>query len=309
MALEHGSETDPTAKTGDTRPKWRLSAFALLIAVIGLSGLGVLMYPSTASWLSQYSQSKLIEAYTQVVASDPLPGNEFERSLASKYNEELRSGSILIGADSSKPTTDAERVDSIEVDGRDYWHLLLTQSGTMARLKVPSINIDLPIFHGTSDETLEKGVGHLQGTSLPVGGTDTHSVLTAHTGLAKATLFNNLNKVEIGDTFTVEVFGDVLTYRVIETRVVKPDDTEAIRLRAGDDLVTLVTCTPLGINTHRYLVTGERITPTPQIDIDAAQASPDIPGFPWWAVILPAGVVLAVVYVWRSGYPRGTKKS
>ena len=105
-------------------------------------------------------------------------------------------------------------------------------------------------------------------------------------------LFNNLNKVELGDTFTISVFGEVLTYRAIDLQTILPEETQALIIQQDQDLVTLVTCTPLGINTHRYLVTGERISPTPLADVEAARAVPDIPGFPWWAVILPFGVGL-----------------
>ena len=142
-------------------------------------------------------------------------------------------------------------------DASGYWEMLNTNpDGIMARLSVPSIDVDLPIYHGTSDAVLEHGVGHLQGTSLPVGGVDTHSVLTAHTGLAKATLFSNLKDVEIGDTFTISVFGEVLTYEVVETQTILPAETGSLIIQGDRDIVTLVTCTPLGINTHRYLVTG-----------------------------------------------------
>ncbi|WP_182141282.1 class C sortase [Schaalia sp. JY-X169] len=291
------------------RRGWRPNVLAIIIALVGLSGLGVLLYPSTAAWWSQYHQSQAIEAYSSSVIEDAPPGNELELGRAREYNQLLGSGEVVVGSDSHKPTTDLERAQAIEIDGIGYWDLLLTRHDTMARLKIPSIDVDLPVYHGTSDATLERGVGHLQGTSLPVGGTDTHSVLTAHTGLAKATLFNNLNKVEVGDTFTIEVFGDVVTYRVTETRTVLPSETEAIRLRSGEDLVTLVTCTPLGINTHRYLVTGERITPTPIADIEAASEKPDIPGFPWWALVGATGIVVVSAYVWRSGYPPKRKST
>ena len=121
-------------------------------------------------------------------------------------------------------------------------------------------------------------------------------------------MFTDLDKVQVGDTFTFEVFGEVLTYRVFDKKVVKPEETEALRSEPGRDLATLVTCTPLGINTHRILVTGERVYPTPQRDIDAAGAAPDIPGFPWWAVGLLASVSLIGLYIWRSGYPPRPKK-
>lgn len=134
-------------------------------------------------------------------------------------------------------------------------------------------------------------------------------MLTAHTGLAKATLFNNVKDVEIGDTFTLSVFGEVLTYKAVETQTILPEETGSLVIQGDRDIVTLVTCTPLGINTHRYLVTGERITPTPIEDIAAAEAQPVIPRFPWWAVILPAGVLLVGLYIWRTGYPPKPKKA
>ena len=136
-----------------------------------------------------------------------------------------------------------------------------------------------------------------------MGGVDTHAVLTAHRGLASATLFNDLDKVKIGDRFTIEVAGDVLTYQVFETQVVEPSDTKTLVPRAGQDLVTLVTCTPLGINSHRILVTAERVTPTPEKDLASAGRAPEIPGFPWWAVGLGGGVVAIGLLMWWFGYP------
>ncbi len=152
-----------------------------------------------------------------------------------------------------------------------------------------------------TDDVLERGTGHLEGTALPVGGASTHAVLTGHRGLATAELFTHLDRVAVGDTFTIEVFGEVLSYRVSVTRVVAPEDTETLYPQTGRDLVTLVTCTPLGINSHRILVTGERILPTPVDDVAAAGARPDIPGFPWWAVILGAVVLALAAYVWAAG--------
>ncbi len=278
--------------------RWGLNRAALFVVIAGLLGLGIFMYPSTAAWWSAYDQSKAIDAYSQAVRADAPPGNLVALARAHEYNDELSAGGITIGSEANVPTL--EDKDDTRLD---YWDLLRTPGGTMARLKIPSIKVDLPVYHGTSDKVLDKGVGHLEGTSLPVGGEDTHSVLTAHTGLATATLFNDLNKVKLGETFTIEVFGEVLTYQVTETQTVLPDQTEAIQLETGADLVTLVTCTPLGVNTHRYLVTGQRIEPTPLPDLEAAGKAPEVPRFPWWAVILPGGVALAGFYLWRSGYP------
>ncbi|TPW98228.1 class C sortase, partial [Schumannella luteola] len=144
----------------------------------------------------------------------------------------------------------------------------------------------------------------------PVGGIGTRAVLTGHRGLATSELFTNLDKVQIGDTFTIEVFGEVLTYQVVTTEVVEPEDSKALYPDPDRDLVTLVTCTPLGINSHRILVTGQRILPTPAEDLAKAGAVPTIPGFPWWAVILGAVLVLGALYVWLSGRaPRRTRRA
>lgn len=280
--------------------RWGVNWAAVFGAFISLVGLAVFMYPPTAAWWSQYHQSKAIVGYSAVTKADPPPGNSHKLMLAHQYNDALKEGELLIGADANKPVVSGET----QGEALRYEDMLASPSGLMARLKIPSIGVDLPVYHGTDDETLRHGVGHLEGTSLPVGGPDTHSVLTAHRGLATATLFNDLDQLKAGDTFTIEVAGDVLTYRVFETHVVDPSDTKVINARAGMDLATLVTCTPLGINTHRILVTGERIHPTPIAEIEALGEPPEIPGFPWWAVVLPGGVVVAAVFVWWSGKPR-----
>lgn len=193
--------------------------------------------------------------------------------------------------------------DGAEQAGDYLAQLRGDEQGLMARIKIPAIDLDLPVYHGTSDAVLEEGVGHLEGTALPVGGPSTHAVLTAHRGLATAELFTRLDLVEREDTFTIEVFGEVLAYEVVATRIVEPDDTESLVPRQGEDLVTLVTCTPLGVNSHRILVTGERIIPTPEKDLEDAGKRPEIPTFPWWAVIAGGVVMTAAAYVWASGRP------
>ncbi len=263
----------------------------------------LLSYPTVASWISQYNQSKIVSDYqNEVSTANPEAGVQLQEAHA--YNEALSVGAIL-AANSHVPEGEGTSSDQ----SLNYNAILdANGGGLMARLKIPVIDLDLPIYHGTSDQTLLAGLGHLEGTSLPVGGAGTRSVITGHRGLANATMFTNLDKVDIGDTFTIEVFGEVLTYRVIDTTVVEPEQTESLRAVEGEDLATLVTCTPLGINTHRILVTGERITPTPIADIEKAGSRPEIPGFPWWIVWLIGGFILAGVYVWRSGYPAAPSK-
>lgn len=285
--------------SGATAHRWRFPLLAFVAALAAWLGMCVALYPTVASWFSQYNQSQLVTNYSSEVSTGLTPSAAKQLEEAHEYNDALSAGALL-EADHRLPTGEGTSSD----DSLDYDKILTADStGMMARLKIPSIDVDLPVYHGTSDATLAKGVGHLEGTSLPVGGAGTHAVLTGHRGLATATLFTNLNRVQIGDTFTIEVLDQVLTYRVFDTKVVDPDQTESLRPVEGKDLVTLVTCTPLGINSQRILVTGERITPTPQEDVDAAGAPPDIPGFPWWAVVLVGGTVLVGAYVWRSGYP------
>ena len=290
----------PGAAHSATRGRWRLPVLALLVALVAWVGMLVALYPTVAAWFSQYNQSKVVDTYSSEVTSSSLSPSVTEQlAEARTYNAALSSGAQL-EANHRLPTGEGTSTNS----SLDYNSLLKADAtGVMGRIKIPSIGVDLPIYHGTSDETLLKGVGHLEGTSLPVGGTGTHAVLTGHRGLASATMFTNLDKVGVGDTFTIEVLDQVLTYRVITTKVVDPSDTASLLPVEGKDLVTLVTCTPLGINSQRILVTGERVTPTPTKDVQAAGKTPDIPGFPWWILVLTGGTVVAVGYVWRSGYP------
>lgn len=293
------TEVRPRAAAPVPRQRdWRLSWSATGLAALLVIGVVINQYPVVASWVSQYHQSRLITevAGAQVSILAPKLHHELERARA--YND-LLVGGALVAANNRKPTS-----DSAPVGEYDYSTLLnATPSGVMGRLRIPAIKVDLPIYHGTDDVTLTKGVGHLEGTSLPVGGLSQHSVLTAHRGLPEAELFNNLDRVDIGDTFVVEVFGEVFSYEVVRTQVVQPNETKSLAPVYGEDLVTLVTCTPLGINTHRILVTGQRVLPTPVKDVEDAGQPPRIPSFPWWTLVIGGSVVLAGVIVWRSGYP------
>jgi len=284
--------------------RWRMPWGIAGIGLVMLIGVLLILYPSTASWLAQYNQSRIIENTS--ARTDAGPASRLERELARAYdyNDALAVGESILSPESNVPTSEGS------ASGRfDYDDLLMAATdGVMARLRIPSIKVELPIYHGTSDDVLAKGVGHLEGTSLPVGGASQHSVLTAHRGLPSAELFNDLHKMEIGDTFTIEVFGETLTYQATETETILPDETQSLLPQEGEDLMTLVTCTPLGINSHRYLVTGERITPTPIEDIERTGAPPEIPGFPWWALGLAAAVSTYAVAIVRSGKPKPKNK-
>ena len=280
------------------RRGWQANGFSLGAALVAWVGLAVLLYPSAASWFSAVEQSRIVVSYTNEVDSGVDPSSAEQIRSAHQYNEALNSGAVL-EANQRLPTGKGKTTNS----GLNYDTLLRTDTtSVMARIRIPAIGVDLPVYHGTSDETLLGGIGHLQGTSLPVGGVGTHSILTGHRGLATAAMFTDLNLVKVGDTFSISVFDHVLTYRVISSTVIEPDMTESLRPMADKDLVTLVTCTPLGINSQRILVTGERVSPTPVSDVAAARVRPD-PGFPWWAAWFGAGTLMVLLHAWRSGGP------
>ncbi|WP_336661268.1 class C sortase [Leucobacter sp. USHLN154] len=269
---------------------------AVAASLLALIGVLVLVYPAAAAWFSQLEQSRVIRDLGSDTGEEPLDALASEIARARSYNDALIGGALLEEYRTVPAGTGV--LDNVPADA--YNGLLAADAeGAMGRLRVPSIDLDLPIYHGTADATLARGVGHLEGTSLPVGGASQHSVLTAHRGLATSELFSNLDRVGVSETFTVEVFGEVLVYRVIESRVVRPDQTESLFPQADADLMTLVTCTPLGINSHRILVTGERVLPTPQADVDRAGEGPEAPGFPWWAAAVLGSAGGVVCYLVR----------
>ncbi len=280
-----------------TKRRWKFPTLISVGTLIILLGVAVVLYPTTSSWFSQYNQSKLIDNVS--VEQENLGPTEADQRIseASEYNRLLVGGAI-VEANQHKAT------GSVEDEGEyNYFDLLnADQSGAMGRLRINSIDVDLPIYHGTSDKTLTKGVGHLRGTALPVPGFSQRPVLTAHRGYPEATLFDNLDKVKEGDTFVIEVFGQPWTYKIYETKVIDPEDTESISIEEGRDIVSLLTCTPLGINTHRILVTGERIDPTPIEDVEQAGAPSTLPHFPWWIVVAVAALIGAVAIIWHAGY-------
>lgn len=295
----HGQHIAPGRRQSDEKGDGRRPNFlAIGTGIFAFVGMVLMSYSSAAAWLSQYNQSQVISGYgEQLIHTEPDP--HVQLVSARRYNEALRSGALL-EAHTNVPTGDGVSLDPM----LDYSKLLSVRNGPlMARLRIPAIDVDLPVYHGTSDDTLLAGIGHLRGTSLPVGGTSTRSVLTGHRGLASAEMFTNLDQVKEGDTFSIDVFGETLTYRVYDTKVVEPNHTEAIRAEEGRDLVTLVTCTPLGVNSHRILVTGERVFPTPQKELARAARAPDLPRFPWWMLWMAGGSVLIGAYIWRIGFP------
>ena len=276
--------------------RWRPGALTVVIALLALAGLTAGLYPMTAAWVSSYNQSQIIErGRAELEHLRPRPVEQLE--LARAYNDSLTAG-VELESGGNVPVGTGNLADK----ELKYSEMLKAGGdGLMGRIKIPGIDVDLPIYHGTSEATLLRGAGHLEGSHLPVGGPGTRSVITAHRGLANSTMFTNLDRVERGDTFVIEVLGDVLVYRVNDIQVIDPNETGSLRAEPGKDLATLITCTPIGINSHRIVVTGERITPTPPQVLRDAGRSPTLPGFPWWAVLGGGGVLLVGAYVIRRG--------
>ncbi|SDU77800.1 sortase A [Arcanobacterium phocae] len=261
----------------------------IITVILVWIGTGLLLYPTIASWNYQYNQTNILGTLGETFEHVSPDKNE-QISMARKYNDALESG-FDVKANVNVPTSGGE-LDESQLGLWPYEDILKgTESGVMGRILVPVADVDIPIYHGTSEVTLLKGAGHLEGTSLPVGGKGTRSVITAHRGLADATMFTNLDRVEEGDTFTLNIFGEVMTYRVVDIQVVAPEDSQSIKAEPGHDLVTLVTCTPLGINSHRILVTGERVFPTPNKDVSKATEKSELPHFPWWAIVIGAVLI------------------
>ncbi|MDR6638549.1 class C sortase [Paenarthrobacter nitroguajacolicus] len=281
------SRLQPQRKLRDAWTRQRL-----FIVVAAILGIGVLLYPTAAAWFSDRVHATEISGYADTVKNLAPSAQEALLEEARQFNRELPNGPLR----DPYSLNDKGEQTVVGAGSEAYKKLLdVGPEGMMGRISIPSIHADLPIFHDTDDSTLAKGAGHLFGSGLPVGGADTHSVITAHSGFVNATLFDNLDKVKEGDVFSVTVLGETLYYKVGQIKTVLPENTDDLRKVPGKDLITLVTCTPKGINSHRLLVRGERIDAPSG---DAAQLVPSQaldPGFPWWALGLIGSAILMVV--------------
>ena len=223
----------------------------LIISIIFIIlGVGIFLYPSISNYLAEKNHIDIIRNYDNLIVKINEEKINEEKEKARIYNENL----------SGDPVHDPFVKGSGYALPENYKEVLnVSDDGVMGYVEIPKISVYLPIYHGTSDEVLEKGVGHIQNTSVPIGGNSTHSILTGHTGLPNAELFTRLDELGIGDIFYIHVLGDVLTYKVFETKVILPDKIDELRILNGKDYVTLVTCTPYGVNSHRLLVKAERV--------------------------------------------------
>ena len=255
--------------------KWRLLTIAPPILL--LAGILVLLYPVFATQYNNARQERIASEFSAVAEN---------LRRADEYNLKASESPIL------DPWLDAQRPGTAQY--QDYLSQL-NLNDVMATIKIPSIDVNLPIYHGTDTATLDKGVGHLFGTALPVGGESTHTVLTGHTGLGNATMFDQLTSVKMGDYFYIETAGRHLKYQVTDIRVVLPHETESLNKVEGKDLATLITCTPYGVNTHRLLVTGERVPMDEEaVAAEAAQVKGAVMK-PWMIAVLASVAVILLI--------------
>ena len=228
-------------------------------------------YHIAGSLIQRVRQQNLLSSYEKVEEKIDTETIESELEKAREYNSTLyQTQGVYVGDEAASILSD-ESYESL---------LNLTDSGIMGRIEIPKINVDLPIYHGTEDDVLSKGIGHFKPSSLPVGGKSTRSVLTGHRGLPSSKLFTRLDEMEEGDYFFIEVCNETLAYKVNEIIEIKPEELSQLQIEPDKDLVTLVTCTPYGINTHRLLVTGERVPYKESIKEEIQ------PSFPSWREII-----------------------
>lgn len=258
-----------------------------LIIVIIIAGFSLLIYPIVSNWIHERRQTVVINEYVDEIAA--IDAELLEQSLvrAQQYNADLTVMTLV-----NDPFT------GVKEEGADESYLAqLNLTEVMCYVEIPKIDVKLPMYHGTSAEVLARALGHLQGSSMPVGGEGTHCVITGHSGLPNALLFTNLEKLELGDMFYITVLGQTLAYQVDDISIVEPNDTSKLQIFPGEDYVTLLTCTPYGINSHRLLVRGTRVEMPEEINDEKLS---DLITSPMNLGLLIAGVALiaGAVVIW-----------
>ena len=258
----------------------------ILAAACGVVALGLLLYPLVGELLNEKYHSDVETTYTAAIEDTDDAVLTAQRQAAEQYNAMLSGATITEGGASAPPLAYAQQ---------------LTVGGVMAYVDIPKIGVYLPVQHGTDADTLERAVGHVVGTSLPVGGASTHAVLSAHSGLASSKLFSDIEQLAAGDVFYIHVLGEVLAYKVDTINTVLPTDTSLLQIEDGKDLVTLVTCTPFGVNTHRLIVRGHRVPYVPEREVEATETQKATSS---WTqhYLIGLGIGLGAVAVAGGGY-------
>ena len=274
------------------KKKRNKSTILLILAL--LIGLSLLLYPTVSDYWNSFHQSRAIAGYVEAVAELDEVDYEHYLAQAEAYNQSL--------------LTNPRRYTPTQEEHQLYESLLdVSGNGIMGYVEIPKIDVTLPIYHGTSETVLQIAVGHIEGSSLPVGGSSTHSVLSGHRGLPSAKLFTDLDEMEEGDTFLIHVLDEVLTYEVDQITVVEPHEVEQLAIEEGEDLCTLVTCTPYGVNSHRMLVRGHRVETVEEsifrVSADALRVDPLLVA-PVVAVPILLGLLVWLLISTRKRKPR-----
>lgn len=274
----------------------RKNQSTILLLLVFLIGLSLLLYPTVSDWWNSFHQSQAIAGYAEAVA-------ELDDLSYDRYWADARAYNAALPDDTSRFLPTEEKTEQ-------YENLLnISGNGIMGYIEIPAIGVSLPIYHGVEDTVLQIAIGHIEGSSLPVGGEGTHCVVSGHRGLPSAKLFTDLDKLAEGDTFLLRVLDEVLTYEVDQIHIVEPDEVDLLAIEAGQDLCTLVTCTPYGVNSHRLLVRGHRVenqesAAAIRVTADAMQIEP--------VLVAPAvaAPILLVLFLWLlfSGPKKGGRK-
>ena len=244
---QHFGSAQGSRRASEPQQSWlKRNLVNLILTLLFLIGAGLLAYPTFSDWWNSFHQSRAVASYMDSVSSMDVSQYEAILKAADEYNAKLAKTGIKWMLDKK--------------DRKAYLaQLNINDSGIMGYIDIPKINIELPVYHGTDEAVLQIAIGHLEGTSLPVGGKGSHCIVSGHRGLPSARLFTDIDKLVEGDTFTMTVLNRTVTYEIDQIRIVEPTDLSDLQIEKGKDLCTLVTCTPYGINTHRLLVRGHRI--------------------------------------------------
>lgn len=260
----------------------------VILIIVFVTGFSIFLFPLISNWYFTNMHVTITSDYDEMISNMDTQDLETERANAQAYNEQLY----------GMPSLLSDPFESDGTDGQSGYYNLLNIGEVMGYVEIPKIDIKLPIYHGTSDDVLSQGVGHMSNTSLPVGGEGTHTVLTGHRGLPSTKMFRDLNEMMVGDIFLINSLDEIMAYQVGEVKIVEPYETESLEISPDKDLATLITCDPYMLNTHRMLVIGERVPYDPYGPEQAGFVGDD-PGSglnPYLIAAIVITVILAAVY-------------
>jgi len=266
-----------------------------ILILVFVIGLGIFSYPIISNYFSTKTHQSAVKQYREAVEQMDYMTIEDERKKATKHNEKLKSAQLNYVDPFSEQAADAP-----ENSGNKSYYDALNVGPAIGNLEIPKINVQLPMYHGTNDDVLSRGVGHLENSSLPTGELGTHSVFTAHRGLPSSKLFRDIDQLKVGDEFFIEVLNEKYAYEVYEVDIVLPHETDWLQMDDDEELVTLLTCEPYMINTHRMLVKGKRVPYSPEkTTTNLPEQRTAALGAPWYFIAASAGVIMLIVIFLR----------